>query len=167
VNCSCFEKLISLYIEADLTGRRSQRVENHLNMCPACRQFVQEFGRSQILLKELGAESVGEDAFLTVQDRVLNELASREGSAQRVGLRASRWTWDWTQALVVGLFLLLGAFSLWKILPPKEPPSNLSGLSKKNTFNRSPIGKPNERAVADLVQGRNVSKQKSWNQHQY
>jgi hypothetical protein len=159
VNCSRFEKLIALHVEGDLAGRKSQQVENHLNACPACRRFAREFGQSQMLLKELGAESVDDDVFLAVQDRVLSELSSGQGSAQRVGLPASRWAWNWRQPLAVGLFLLRGAFSLWKILPLKEPPSNLSGLSNKNRANRSLIGKPNERAVAGMAQGRSASDQ--------
>jgi Putative zinc-finger len=159
VNCSRFEKLISLYIEADLAGRKSQQVENHLNVCPACRRFARELGQSQILLKKLRNESVDDDAFLTVQDRVLSALASREDCAQRAGLPVTRWTWDWREALVVGLVLLLGSLSFWKILPPKEPPSSLSGLNNKSTANRSPVGKPNERAVAGIAQGRSVGGQ--------
>lgn len=43
MNCSEFEKIISLYIDGELPGDETVKAKNHLESCPVCRKLYDEF----------------------------------------------------------------------------------------------------------------------------
>ena len=130
MNCSRFQKLIALFAEGDLAGRKSRRVEKHLVTCVACRQFAQELSWSQGVLKGLGSESIDNRAFQSIQDRVLDQISLREKSI-RPTWPLLRWSWRWTQVLVFGL-LILGGLALWKNSFPRKTFSDLAERNEKS-----------------------------------
>jgi len=130
MNCSRFQKLIALFAEGDLAGRKSRQVEKHLVTCIACRQFAQELSRSQGVLKDLGSESIDNRVFQSIQDRVLDQISSREKSVIPTW-PLLRWNWRWTQVLVFGL-LMLGGLALWKNSFPRKSFPDLAERNEKS-----------------------------------
>ena len=51
MSCQAFEALIALYVEGDLPGRDTPRVEEHLaSGCPLCQAALAEFSDASVLL---------------------------------------------------------------------------------------------------------------------
>jgi hypothetical protein len=118
VNCSRWERQLALLVEGDLGGREAREVEEHLAVCPACRDFVEELRQSQVALRDLGGEEVDGAALAAVRQRVLAQVESRE-PAWFFGLR-------WWHAVPVGVAAAVMAVVLWPRVPEVEPPPALA-----------------------------------------
>ena len=95
MNCEAFEPLVALYVEGDLPGQDTPRVEAHLAACAGCRELLEDLQASQAAVKEFGAE--------TVDGSLL--------AAVRAGVRAKidngrRVLWPWVAAAAAALALL-------------------------------------------------------------
>jgi anti-sigma factor RsiW len=110
MNCRSFEKLIALYVEGDLPGRKAEAVKDHLNACAQCRDFAQELKVSQAALKSLRQDTLDEAVFQTVRTRVLSSLG-----AGKVRLAFPVWR----NALAACLLILL-VVSFLKLRRPSQ-----------------------------------------------
>lgn len=112
MNCSRAQKLIALYVGDDASGRKSRRVETHLEACAACREFAARLQASQNALRELRGEAVDEAVLRQIRQQVL----ARVGRAGYPLGGLPRWRWAY--ALAAALMLAAG---VW-FLPRREPP---------------------------------------------
>ena len=114
MSCTKFESLIALYVESDLPEREQRLVEAHLESCSGCREFAADIRESQIALKELRIEFVGESVLQDVRAEVLNRLS------------VPRKTVAWPRYAVAAMLLVsLGAGWLWRArtaAPPEVQP---------------------------------------------
>jgi anti-sigma factor RsiW len=95
MNCQAFEPLIALYIEGDLPGQDTPRVEAHLAACAGCREFLEDLQASQAAVKELVAERVDGALLAAVRAGVLQKIDNRR-----------RVLWPWVAAAATALALL-------------------------------------------------------------
>ena len=51
MNCGAFEPLVALYVEGDLPGQDTPRVEAHLAACAGCRELLEDLQASRGGLK--------------------------------------------------------------------------------------------------------------------
>ena len=51
MNCGAFEPLIALHVEGELSEQDTRRVEEHLAVCPGCRELLDDLRASQTVLK--------------------------------------------------------------------------------------------------------------------
>jgi anti-sigma factor RsiW len=98
MNCRSFEKLIALYVEGDLPGRKAGVIEEHLKACAQCREFAQELKVSQATLKSLRQETMDEAVYQTVRARVQNSLVAEK---PRLGVPV------WRYAMAACLLIIL------------------------------------------------------------
>jgi hypothetical protein len=123
MNCEYWNLQIALEVEGDLSPRKSRRVEKHLEICPDCHRFARELSQSQAVLKSLGHEAVDSKVFGTIQQKVLNEIASRRAIAN-----SAWWNWRWTGAITT--LLLLGAVAFRHLTQPASNPRGAENNSK-------------------------------------
>jgi hypothetical protein len=138
MSCENWRKQVALYLEGDVSGRKSNQVEKHLDICPACRRFAHELSQSQAVLKSLGHEAIDGKVFQAIQDRVIGELASGKAAASQRWWPSIAWNWGWTGVVTLGLLLLLGGLAFWRPFRETQPVSNnrLAGppaLPEKNS----------------------------------
>ena len=109
MSCQAFEALIALYVEGDLPGQDTPRVEKHLAVCADCRELLEDFRASQAAVKELGSETV-DAALLT---------AVRAGVLARIdGRRKALWPW---MAAATAALALLAVLTPWRRPAPEQP----------------------------------------------
>jgi len=95
MNCQAFEPLIALYIEGDLPGQDTPRVEAHLAVCAGCRELLEDLQASQAAVKELGAEAVDGALLAAVRAGVQAKIDNRR-----------KVLWPWVAAAATALALL-------------------------------------------------------------
>ena len=110
MSCQAFEALIALYVEGDLPGRDTPRVEKHLAVCADCRELLEDFRASQAAVKELGSEAVDAALLTAVRAGVLARVDDR-----RVAV------WPWVAALTAALALLAMLSPLRRPVPEPRP----------------------------------------------
>ena len=110
MSCQAFEPLIALYVEGDLPGRDTPRVEEHLAVCADCRELLEDFKASQAAVKELGSEAVDAALLTAVRAGVLARVDDR-----RVAV------WPWVAALTAALALLAMLSPLRRPVPEPRP----------------------------------------------
>jgi len=110
MSCQAFEALIALYVEGDLPGRDTPRVEEHLAVCAGCRELLEDFRASQAAVKELRSEAVDAALLTAVRAGVLARVDDR-----RVAV------WPWVAALTAALALLAMLSPLRRPVPEPRP----------------------------------------------
>jgi hypothetical protein len=117
MDCSRYESQLALYAGSDLAEDAARELEEHLRLCPGCRELAEELARSQAALRRLGEEYIPGQVFVDVRRRVMAEVGSRRPS----WLSTLGWRYAVTTA---GLALLMAAISL-TYRPPVPPPPPL------------------------------------------
>jgi anti-sigma factor RsiW len=120
MSCSQFEELIALYIEGDLPERNIRPVEEHLKLCPACREFAEELTASQSALKALGSEPVDEALYSQMRQRVLTEIGARQATAWPI----------WVYALAASCMVVLAVWAFLEHRPAQPPREEAAHISR-------------------------------------
>lgn len=113
MNCQGFEKLIALYVEGDLTGRKLEQVRQHVDCCASCRRFAHEMGESQGLLKKLNDEPLDELALRSVEHRVLQQIVDPARTFSQSSILRLLPTWQWPALGAAGALMLFVVLLLW------------------------------------------------------
>src|SRR5215471_7207140 len=96
MSCEHWRKQIALYVEGDVSPRKSSQVRKHVDSCPACRRFAQELTQTQVVLRSLGHEAIDGRVFEGIQDRVMGALASSQATVRHGWPRSIAWRWTVT-----------------------------------------------------------------------
>lgn len=105
MNGDAFEPLIALYVGADLPDRDIPRVEQHLAVCPDCRQLLEDLQASQAALRELGSEVVDPAMLTAVRSGVLGVIGDRR-----------RRVWPWVAGFAAAAALVTAL-----LVTPRKP----------------------------------------------
>jgi len=73
MKCGKIEKLLVLFIDGILKGKKREKVEKHLQVCDSCRAKLEEFKTIMDYLGKLGKEKMPEDLYEKIYKRVENE----------------------------------------------------------------------------------------------
>src|SRR6516165_6809548 len=111
MSCEHWRKQIALYVEGDVSPRKSRQVGEHVGNCPDCRRFAQELTQTQAVLRSLRHEAIDGRVFETIQDRVMEQLASSQVSVSHGWPRSIAWRWTVTG--FVALLVFVGG-AIWK-----------------------------------------------------
>ena len=119
MDCTRFESQLALYAGGDLAEDSARELEEHLRLCPGCRELAEGLTQSQAALRRLGEEDVDGQALVDVRCRVMDEVGSRRPSWL--------YTLGWRHAVAAtGLAVLVATIGLWPrptIPPPPAPPA--------------------------------------------
>ena len=107
MNCAKWEKLIALYVEDDLAGRKVRHIEDHLHTCLSCQDFYLTLKESQKHLQSLMNESLDEANFQDVRTRVMDKIAYGSKEYNRIDIAEIRKNWDWAPFVAGALLILL------------------------------------------------------------
>jgi anti-sigma factor RsiW len=116
--CSRFESQLALYAGGDLAEDAVRELEEHLSLCPGCREVAEGLAQSQAALLRLGVEEVDGRVLADVRRRVMDEVGSRRPSWL--------YTLGWRHAVAAGLAVLVAIIGLWPrpaVPPPPAPPA--------------------------------------------
>ncbi len=120
MTCERYERDLALAVEGDLPGREGARLEQHLQQCAHCQEFLRGLKESQKKLKVLAAEPVEDAALATVRTRVLTALHEPARPPWVVP------TWGWVLAASLAVVALGLA---WVVLRTKTTaPRQTAGL---------------------------------------
>jgi hypothetical protein len=116
MNCAGWERKIALYVGEDLSGQEICHTEQHLEICPECRQLADELRASREILKQM-TEPLPENLLrVDLSQRVMPRLAVPSGPLQRFLKRyAFPLHWQWIPVPVSIAFV--SAF-LWFLSHP-------------------------------------------------
>lgn len=116
MKCDWRTEAIALYIEGDLPAKQALELEQHIQSCDACRQFLTEMASTETIFKSLNSEFVEPAILRNIRSRVLEEV---------VKLDAPRgWFWGglrWRYALFGAVALLFGLAAVWQLRVPSAP----------------------------------------------
>jgi hypothetical protein len=85
MDCQSAEKLLTLYVRADLDTRSQSAVSAHLQSCPGCRQLADDHKELQQWMRLYQPPEFTEEFFAGIRQNVLGEIARRP--------TARRWAW--------------------------------------------------------------------------
>jgi hypothetical protein len=97
MTCQGYERDLALAVEGDLPERAGARLQQHLQRCARCQEFLRGLEEAQRKLKDLAAEPLEDAALAAVRTRVVAVL--REPARPRWGVPA--WGWVLTASLAV------------------------------------------------------------------
>ncbi len=106
MTCQRYERDLALAVEGDLPQRGGARLQQHLQRCARCQEFLRGLEETQRKLKDLAAEPLEDAALAAVRARVVAVL--REPARPRWVVPA--WGWVLTASLAVvalGLAMLV------------------------------------------------------------
>ena len=121
MSCKKFERLISLYVEGDLSGREERKLGDHLAACPVCSQFAEEVRENQRLVKTVYRRPVDAALLREVRRRVMAEVQVGRRYPMRWfdWVLPTRWSWPYASA-GIGITLMLGGLGWWLATPVDE-----------------------------------------------
>jgi hypothetical protein len=133
MNCQEFEKLIALYVEGDLTGRKLEQVRQHVDCCASCRRFTHEIGESQGLLKKLNDEPLDEQALRSVEHRVLQQIANPARTFSQSSILGLLPAWQWPALGAAGALMLFVVLLLWPWSVERNPRQKVPSAGSEMT----------------------------------
>lgn len=113
MNCRCAQNLLSAYVDGELAGVEMLRLREHLGVCPACREEVEELRAMKRMLgmaREVEPPAGFEDRLASI---VLASSPARKSPATPV----------WRLALTTSLAAATIVFVLLQVMRP-TPASN-------------------------------------------
>jgi hypothetical protein len=108
MTCEQYERDLALAAEGDLPERESAPLEQHLQQCARCREFLQGLKESQRRLKGLAAEPIEEGALAVVRTRVLAVVSAPARPPRGVP------AWGWALAAGLAIVALGLAMVVWR-----------------------------------------------------
>lgn len=150
MKCQQFERLIALHIEGDLPDRQARRLEQHLVWCPTCRAFAEALNESQVTLKDLAEETMGETVLQAMRQRVLHAIRVEPEPIRRTRgtLFFPRWRLGLAGA-VVALVAVTAVSILLSTRTAPEPPTGPPEISSISDGKTAPA--PPEQLVTDKL----------------
>jgi hypothetical protein len=122
MTCENWQKDVALYVEGDLPSRQALLLESHMDSCPACRSFRDEFAETQAIFKGLRNETVKDESLDLVRDRVMKGVETGRKTAVLPSIPLKRkWAYQLGGVAAVAL-ISLGLWSLPGETPPDESP---------------------------------------------
>jgi hypothetical protein len=111
MNCSRAQTLLALYAGGDLEASQASILNEHLAVCPGCRNFLNDLEQNQSLLKTLRAEPVPAAALSEVRLAVFSSMTQQRSQPL---LAMERWVLSSLRAprLAVAGMVLLGVVSV-------------------------------------------------------
>jgi hypothetical protein len=85
MDCQSAEKLLTLYVRADLDTKSQSAVSAHLQSCPGCRQLADDHKELQQWMRLYQPPEFTGEFFAGIRQNVLGEIARRP--------TARRWAW--------------------------------------------------------------------------
>ncbi|MFW6140207.1 MAG: anti-sigma factor family protein [Acidobacteriota bacterium] len=101
MRCKKAKKLISDYIDGELSSSKSSSLEKHLEECEECRKFMEDYKTIAHTAQELEAGSPSPYVWTRIKQGVANPAPSYESSKKRM------WGWSPQLKYAVGLLSLL------------------------------------------------------------
>ena len=130
MTCENRQKDVALYVEGDLPSRQALLLEKHMDSCPTCRSFRNEFADTQAIFKGLRNETVTDESLDLVRDRVMQGVETERQAAGRPSIPLKRkWVYQLAGVAAVAL-ISIGLWSLPGESPPDESPVERSASRK-------------------------------------
>jgi hypothetical protein len=124
MSCDPIQRVIPLYVEGDLPGRRAERVRRHLEDCLSCRSLLEGYKTSQRALHALGAPRIGGDTLDDLRRTVWKRIATSPARSP-LGRRVDRawavlrqWTAQPAMAALMVFVVVGGSFALSRVSAP-------------------------------------------------
>jgi hypothetical protein len=124
MRCDPVKKLVPLYVEGDLSGRRAARVRGHLQDCLSCRSLLEGYRASQRALRASAAPEITGAALEQLRRAVWSRITrvpprSALGRQLDRGWAALRqWTSQPAMAALVVFAVVGGSFALSRATGP-------------------------------------------------
>ena len=92
MDCTNAEKLLPLYVRADLETNSHSSISSHLQLCPQCRQLADEYKDSQRWMRLYEPPEFSEEFFADIRHNVLSAIREKP---------AARWNFGtWLEGLM-------------------------------------------------------------------
>ncbi|MBN2245050.1 MAG: zf-HC2 domain-containing protein [Candidatus Aminicenantes bacterium] len=118
MRCSKVKKLISDYIDSELTNKQTEALERHLKECPGCRQTLEDFRKIAERSGKLKEMSPPEWSWMRIKARI-----GPQSHSTQIKLR-NRWDWLQTPAFRLTAALLLVAVVTGFVMIGLRSPQN-------------------------------------------
>jgi hypothetical protein len=133
MSCDPMRRVIPLYVEGDLPGRRAERVRRHLEDCLSCRSLLEGYKASQRALHAVGAPPIAGGTLDELRRTVWKRIATlppRSAFGRRVDrawVALRQWTAQPAMAALVVFVVVGGSFALSRVSGPGPRPDLLAG----------------------------------------
>lgn len=118
MRCSKVKKLISDYIDNELTSKQTEVLEKHLKECPGCRQTLEDFKKIAEKSGKLKEISPPEWSWMRIKARIGSQSKSTQLKLK------NRWDWLRTPAFRLTAALLMVAVVAGVVLIGLRSPRN-------------------------------------------
>ncbi|MCX7767141.1 MAG: zf-HC2 domain-containing protein [Candidatus Sumerlaeia bacterium] len=162
MNCNTAKKLVDEYLSLSLSPELTTQLEEHLYLCPDCRQLVEEWDTLREAIRaeyQLIHNSVSEVRLTTIFNAVQSQLERQEKGSIREWIKvllSKLWvspalSWQLVRAstvLIIGVFIgmVLLRSPKEKVTMPLEKTSvpSVSSAEKKIELAEAPISSPRD-----------------------
>ncbi|MCI0486094.1 MAG: zf-HC2 domain-containing protein [Blastocatellia bacterium] len=158
MNCRRIEKLIPLYVEGDIEGRKADAVLSHLNDCESCSLLTEEYLDSQRALRMHAPPEFDDALFDSVRRAVSGEIERAESHPSFFRFVAANWK---PALAAIALFIVFGGLAFY-ISRNNAESARESVIANEEQKEKTP---PPERAIEDenKVEGRNIARNEADN----
>ncbi len=126
INCEKAERLIPLFVEADLEATEQQAVSQHLDICLTCRNLAAEFQSSQTWIQAMGVPAFDERLLADLRNAVQQNVAKPKLELASVFLPL--WNWKFALAGAVALLLLASGILMQARVGSENQPQVAAGI---------------------------------------
>ena len=151
MNCPKFETQIALYVGGDLSNKEVKELEQHLNSCQECSQFMDGLQESQLSLTNFGQLNIDEQVFSTMRANVMAEIRKQDN---QIGWWQKIFNFSfgsWRYAFASGVILAVLATSTYLLLVNKKEVTSQATINQTNTSSKKTLVKPDNKLAKNEV----------------
>ncbi|MFY9227135.1 MAG: hypothetical protein WAQ98_30980 [Blastocatellia bacterium] len=151
MNCPKFETQIALYVGGDLSNKEVKELEQHLNSCQKCSQFMVGLQESQLSLTNFGQLNIDEQIFSTMRANVMAEIRKQDS---QMGWWQKIFNFSfgsWRYAFASGVILAVLATSTYLLIIDKKAVTNQAAINQTNDSLEKALVKPDSKLAKSEV----------------
>ncbi len=151
MNCPKFETQIALYVGGDLSNKEVNELEQHLNSCQECSQFMVGLQESQLSLTNFGQLNIDEQIFSTMRANVMAEIRKQDN---QIGWWQKIFNFSfgsWRYAFASGVILAVLATSTYLLFVNKKEVTSQATNNQANSSSEKPLVKADSKLAKSEV----------------